>query len=250
MAIRIDTLQNAGVANADHPFGQILDSTSQTTNNGTRVEAIWGQCIQTFFDKLILNQGLTPDGSIETVNKSQYFDALIHLIQNSGSGENRIGAIEITTNPNPPSDDWVVADGSEINRTTYSNYFGVVGVTWGDGDGVNTFNIPNLAGRFLAIFDALASSDIGNTVGEYKEDQFQGHWHLVSEGSSNGGSLNDRSFTDSNGKNPNQMPLGGSEAGTNYGACDIISDKVNGEPRFGSSTHPRYTTVYGYVKIS
>jgi len=42
---------------------------------------------------------------------------------------------------------WLVCDGSAVSRSTYSGLFGVLGTTYGSGDGSTTFNLPNLKGR-------------------------------------------------------------------------------------------------------
>lgn len=47
----------------------------------------------------------------------------------------------------PPNGDWVFANGQELSRTGYSEYFALVGTSYGIGDGVNTFNVINLSGR-------------------------------------------------------------------------------------------------------
>ena len=44
---------------------------------------------------------------------------------------------------------WLLCDGSAISRTTYSRLFSVIGVNYGVGDNINTFNLPDLRGRFL-----------------------------------------------------------------------------------------------------
>ena len=44
---------------------------------------------------------------------------------------------------------FLVCNGGEISRTTYSNLFAVIGTTYGGGDGSTTFNLPNLTDRFL-----------------------------------------------------------------------------------------------------
>lgn len=48
---------------------------------------------------------------------------------------------------NPPSG-WLTCDGSAVSRTTYANLFSVIGTNFGEGDGVNTFNLPDLINRF------------------------------------------------------------------------------------------------------
>jgi hypothetical protein len=37
---------------------------------------------------------------------------------------------------------WVTCDGSELSRTDYNELYQVIGVQWGGGDGVTTFNLP------------------------------------------------------------------------------------------------------------
>jgi len=46
-------------------------------------------------------------------------------------------------------DGFLVCNGGEISRTTYSALFDVIGTTYGSGDGSTTFNLPNLIDRFL-----------------------------------------------------------------------------------------------------
>ena len=42
---------------------------------------------------------------------------------------------------------WLIADGSAISRSTYSDLFAVLSTSYGVGDGSTTFNLPNLKGR-------------------------------------------------------------------------------------------------------
>lgn len=46
-------------------------------------------------------------------------------------------------------DGWLLCDGAAVNRVYYSELFAVCGTAWGPGDGVNTFNVPDLRGRAL-----------------------------------------------------------------------------------------------------
>lgn len=46
-------------------------------------------------------------------------------------------------------DGWLLCNGAAVSRTTYANLFAVIGTKYGTGDGSTTFNLPNLAGRFL-----------------------------------------------------------------------------------------------------
>lgn len=41
---------------------------------------------------------------------------------------------------------WLLCNGSNVNRATYSQLFKTIGITYGSGDGVNTFGLPSLNG--------------------------------------------------------------------------------------------------------
>ena len=58
-------------------------------------------------------------------------------------------------------------DGSAVSRTTYATLFGIVGTTYGSGDGSTTFNVPDLADNVpvgKSNNKALASTGGANTV--------------------------------------------------------------------------------------
>lgn len=61
---------------------------------------------------------------------------------------------------------WLDCDGSAVSRTTYADLFAIIGTTWGPGDGVSTFNVPD--GRGRVVLGAGTDGD-GNvyTVGQY-----------------------------------------------------------------------------------
>jgi microcystin-dependent protein len=44
---------------------------------------------------------------------------------------------------------WLICNGAAVSRTLYTSLFGVIGTTYGAGDGSTTFNIPNTAGRMV-----------------------------------------------------------------------------------------------------
>lgn len=48
----------------------------------------------------------------------------------------------------PPSG-WLVCNGAEIDRTTFSALFTALSTTWGVGDGSSTFNIPDMRDKFV-----------------------------------------------------------------------------------------------------
>ena len=42
---------------------------------------------------------------------------------------------------------WLLCDGSAWPRNAYAALFGVIGTTFGAGDGSTTFNVPDLRGK-------------------------------------------------------------------------------------------------------
>jgi microcystin-dependent protein len=53
---------------------------------------------------------------------------------------------------------WFFCYGQAVSRTTYSELFAIIGVSYGSGDGSTTFNLPDLRGRVVAGRD-----DMGGT---------------------------------------------------------------------------------------
>ncbi|MET3590389.1 hypothetical protein ABID23_001497 [Bartonella silvatica] len=72
---------------------------------------------------------------------------------------------------------WLLCDGSAYSRSLYSNLFATIGTTWGSGDGVRTFNVPDLRGMFLRGFDAGRNVDTGRSFASVQQDLIQAHRH-------------------------------------------------------------------------
>lgn len=56
-------------------------------------------------------------------------------------------------------------DGSNVSRTTYATLFAAIGITWGAGDSVTTFGLPNLARRVAVGSGGSGTATLGNAVG-------------------------------------------------------------------------------------
>lgn len=59
---------------------------------------------------------------------------------------------------------WLLANGQAVSRTTYAGLFAVIGTNHGLGDGVSTFNVPNLSGKFL--LGTTGTHPVGQEGGE------------------------------------------------------------------------------------
>ena len=76
---------------------------------------------------------------------------------------------------------YLLCNGQAVNRTTYAELFAVIGTAFGTGDGNTTFNVPDLreavpVGSGKNGTATIAEHDI-YTLGQFKDDQFQGHNH-------------------------------------------------------------------------
>lgn len=83
------------------------------------------------------------------------------------SASNMVGQIVMFGGSTAPKG-WKICDGSALSRTTYSKLFGVIGTTWGTGNGSTTFNIPDLRGRApvgAGQGTGLTNRTLGDTVG-------------------------------------------------------------------------------------
>lgn len=136
---------------------------------------------------------------------------------------------------------YLACDGQAVSRTTYANLFAIIGTKYGNGDEITTFNVPDLreavmvgAGQSTrAILDTTGHSHDVYTLGEFKDDQFQGHSHRYAIQGSNASSL------------------GGPGHGTNLTyanttTIDVLSSY--GTPRVGTTTHGKQLGVNFIIK--
>jgi len=63
--------------------------------------------------------------------------------------------------------------GAAISRTTFAQLYSVIGTRWGSGDGIATFNLPDLRNEFLR------GSASGRLVGSFQSDELRAHAHAL-----------------------------------------------------------------------
>jgi microcystin-dependent protein len=129
------------------------------------------------------------DGTVEQVDLTV---ALLNQLIPIGSvipyaGDNSVG-------------NWLICDSTAVSRTTYAALFALIGTRFGQGDGVTTFNLPDLRGRFVRGRDGTANRDpdknfrgnilaggaTGNNVGSLQDDAIANHAHLFQWGQGSG----------------------------------------------------------------
>ncbi len=86
------------------------------------------------------------------------------------------GSIIYVCMHNPPSG-FLKADGSEVYRQDYPDLFSAIGVRFGSGDGISTFNLPDLRGEFIRGLDNGRGIDAGRELGNVQMDEFKSHYH-------------------------------------------------------------------------
>jgi len=144
---------------------------------------------------------ITPSGIIEeSIDIAMLNPATVIALQTP------IGAVLTYAGATAPTG-FLLCDGSEVSRTTYSSLYSAIGNAWGEGDGSTTFHLPDLRGRTLRGVDNGAGRDpdvlartasntggnVGDNVGSVQDDVIKDHGHsysLVASGgtSSAGGS--------------------------------------------------------------
>lgn len=67
---------------ADYPQGSFKNRTAPGAKDGSYLEQDWANDKEGFFQSLLSLAGITPNGSVDKVGASQFFDALLKLKQN------------------------------------------------------------------------------------------------------------------------------------------------------------------------
>lgn len=80
-----------------------------------------------------------PVSANQAARKS-YVDSSLSTSMPIGSLVSYIGA-------SAPNASWLLCDGTAVSRSTYATLFGIIGTTYGVGDGSTTFALPDLRGR-------------------------------------------------------------------------------------------------------
>tara|TARA_R110002020_G_scaffold28797_4_gene91394 strand:- start:708 stop:1676 length:969 start_codon:yes stop_codon:yes gene_type:complete len=65
---------------------------------------------------------------------------------------------------------YILCNGSNISRTTHARLFGVIGTTYGVGDGATTFGLPDLRAEFIRGLDLSRGVDTGRAIGTSQAD--------------------------------------------------------------------------------
>lgn len=110
-----------------------------------------------------------------SVGTSQIQDASITTAKlDAGLAANTVppGAISAYAGTTAPTG-WLLCDGAEVSRTTYAGLFAVIGITFGNGNGSTTFDLPDMRGRVALTLDNLGGSS-ANVITDSNADSLGG----------------------------------------------------------------------------
>ena len=105
---------------------------------------------------------------------------------------------------------WLLCDGSAVSRTQYSRLFGVIGTTYGSGDGTDTFNLPDLVDKFIqgnSVAGTEHSAGLPNITGKLQVKTNSGGYYA--------GFYSFDAFYGTGGVGNNMATAGGEMSGTN-----------------------------------
>ena len=149
---------------------------------------------------------------------------------------------------------YFLCDGSAKSRTTHSALFGIIGTTYGVGDGSTTFNIPDLRGRVIAGQDDMGgtsanrltnpSSTINGINGDILGNTGGSEEHLLTAAQSglrsHNHSISSSTLTGSGGPDPRV-----SSVGSNTGAANNITS--SGIDASSAHNNVQPTIILNYI---
>ena len=134
-----------------------------------------------------------------------------------------VGTIEYFAMSAPPPG-YLMADGTAVGRETYPDLFAAIGTVFGEGDGVTTFNLPDLIGRFAqgsATPGQKVKAGLPNITGDVAPTSY--YSGVVANGAFYGTERTGNTVTLSNAAGPvSVIGLDASRSNPVYGASDTV----------------------------
>jgi hypothetical protein len=104
--------------------------------------------------------------------------AALNRLQQSVA-DSMTGMVATFDMPNAPPG-WIKCNGAAISRTSYARLFSIIGTRYGAGDGVNTFNVKDMRGKFIRGLSDGSSVDAWRALGSEQGSQNLTHVHAAS----------------------------------------------------------------------
>ena len=159
--------------------------------------------------------------SSEILATTKALKALYDLIADEAVGE--IFTVAMAT---PPTRS-LRANGDAVSRKVYAKLFAKIGTTYGAGDGVSTFNLPDPRGLHPRFLDDGRGIDIDRVLGSYQADDMRSHNHTGSSASA--GSHTHTASSDSQGEHTHNVHYGNiTPDGADLSATNEPRNPLNG----------------------
>ena len=154
-----------------------------------------------------------------------------------------VGSVVEWTGTQTPQN-WLLCDGREVSRETYSELFAAIGTIWGSGDGTTSFNIPDYRDKF--VLGAGGDVDLAETGGEKEVtltlNEVPPHYHYLN----NNGNDDTRitmNAAHTGGNNYNAYM--DSSSSTELGPYIVTNSSGGGQPH---NNMPPYVGTYYIIK--
>lgn len=126
---------------------------------------------------------------------------------------------------------WLKANGAAVSRTAYAALFARIGTRFGAGDGVSTFNLPELRGEFVRGWDDGRGFDAGRALASIQTQMLELHGHTAWTGSAGAHGHSASVVINSAGEHSHTAPRAHN------------SDVGNGSPNFTTANFQNGTTA-------
>lgn len=245
---------STGVLVFNSQYGQYTTTSPladwQITVSGSQAPATWAggtvtnpatfQQTATFQSTVTLNEGATvAAGKFITANA---WPAAGNHLANKGYVDYRgvpIGIIALfpraEANWGLISSGWLECNGQAISRTGYPDLFTIIGGIYGVGDGVTTFNLPNMARRVPVGNGGAGTGVLWNTVSsvggsethQLQEAEMPAHYHeQLANGNANVPAGSNPIVISSNTNSTPTTPRGGNVAHNNMQPSMVLSYRI------------------------
>ena len=125
--------------------GVTKDKIAQGAVDGTRL-ATQSVAFSHLLPAIIATEGQVTEGTAKNVLMTPFLTKL--MVQAFNPPAVPPGTIIHYAGRTVPSG-WLICNGANVSRTDYAALFAAIGTIYGTGDGVTTFGLPNMGGRFL-----------------------------------------------------------------------------------------------------
>ena len=145
---------------------------SESSGNGTNYIGL--QAPSSVSSNVIFNLPASDGGAGEFLQTDGSGNLSFSIVQGVPTGS--VFAMAVASVPSG----YLECNGAAVSRSTYSVLFGVIGTTYGSGNGSSTFNIPDLRGEFVRGFDNGRGVDSGRSIATSQGSANASHNHSIS----------------------------------------------------------------------